>query len=163
MATNQNILPLQNPYEYTEVENGYRFETDFGAIYELIFLLYPTVNESEDYVVYMFNIEQIRKGKIHKDDRIRQTVEKILTLFFAENTNAILVVMDTYDNKQNARQRMFRNWFEKSMIKNVEKYEASCNTENLQLHTMLFVERNNPFKIRILEDYFDLVKINFYS
>jgi len=154
---------LQNPYNIEEVANGYRFTTDFGIVYELIFLLYPTVNTSEDYHVFMFNIEQIKKGKATKDDRIRITIEYVLKLFFQNNVNAILVIMDTIDNKQEARLRLFKNWYKQSNDNRVEKYEVACQTEDIQLFAMLLVETCNPYKSRILEDYYDLVKINFYS
>ena len=154
---------MQNPYDIIEVENGYHFETDFGAIYELTFLLYPTVNTSEDYLMYMFNIEPIKKSKPCKDDKIRLTIEHVLSIFFRENTNAIIVVIDSMDNKQNARQRLFDSWYKQSSYSNVEKYEAACETNDLHLLTMLLIEKSNPFKSQILEDYFDLVKINFYS
>jgi hypothetical protein len=156
-------LNLQSPYNIIEVENGYRFETDFGAVYELTFLLYPIVNTSKDYLIYMFNIEPIKKGKPCKDDRIRLTIECVLSMFFRENVNAIIVVMDSMDNKQNARQRLFDSWYKQSNYSHVEKYEAACETDDLQLLTILLIEKSNPFKSQILEDYFDLVKINFYS
>jgi hypothetical protein len=154
---------LQNPYNITEIENGYRFETDFGAVYELTFLYYPLVNTSEDYCMYMFNIELVKKGKPHGDDRIRLTVESVLRRFFEENFNAILIVLDSLDNRQIIRKRLFDSWFFKSDSGEVEKIEAICSTDDLQLVTMLLVSKHNPFRNRIKEDYFDLVKINFYS
>jgi len=154
---------LHNHYNIEKIANGYRFETDFGSVYELIFILYPLVNTSESYCVYMFNIEQVKKGMPNKDDKIRQTIEFVLSIFFETNINAIIVVMDTFDRKQEARQRLFKNWYLQRNFVNIEKYEAACQTEDLQLFTMLFVDKSNPFKSNILEDYFDLVKINFYS
>jgi hypothetical protein len=154
---------LQSPYNIIEVENGYRFETDFGAVYELTFLLYPTINTSEDYLVYMFNIEQIRKSKPYKDDKIRLTIEHVLSIFFRKNINAIIVIMDSIDSKQNARKRLFDTWYTQSNYSHIEKYEATCETDDLQLLTMLLIEKGNPFRSQILGDYFDLVKINFYS
>ena len=163
MVLNLLISNLQNPYNIEEVANGYRFTTDFGIVYELTFLLYPTVNTSEDYSIYMFNIEQIKKGKTTKDDRIRITIEYVVGLFFENNINVILVIMDTIDNKQEARLRLFKNWYQQRNDNRIEKYEAVCQSEDIQLFTMLLVDTNNPYKRRILEDYYDLVKINFYS
>ena len=163
MVLNLVILSLQSPYHIEEVANGYRFTTNFGIVYELTFLLYPTVNTSKDHCIYMFNIEQIKKGKTTKDDRIRITIEYILGLFFQNNVNAILVVMDTIDSKQEARLRLFKNWYGQRNDNRIEKYEATCQTEDIQLLAMLLIEASNPYKSRILEDYYDLVKINFYS
>jgi len=157
------ILNLQNPYHIEEFVSGYRFTTDFGIVYELTFLLYPTVNTGEGYCVYMFNIEQIKKGKATKDDRIRITIEYVLGLFFQNNVNAILMIMDTMDSKQEARFRLFKNWYRQRNDNRIEKYEAACQTEYIQVLTMLFVDTGNPYKSRVLEDYYDLVKINFYS
>ena len=163
MVLNLLILNLQNPYHIEEVANGYRFTTDFGIVYELTFLLYPTVNTREGYCVYMFNVDQIKKGKTTKDDRIRITIEYILGIFFRNNVNAILVIMDTIDNKQEARLRLFKNWYRQRNNNSIEKYEATCQTGYIQLFTMLLVDVNNPYKGQVLEDYYDLIKINFYS
>ena len=163
MVLNLLILNLQSPYHIEEVANGYRFTTDFDIVYELTFLLYPMVNTSKDYYVYMFNIEQVKKGKITKDDRIRITIEYVVGLFFQNNVNAILVIMDTIDNKQEARLRLFKNWYRQHKGNHIEKYEAACQTEYIQLFSMLLIGTNNLYKSQVLEDYYDLIKINFYS
>jgi len=154
---------LQNHYNITEIESGYQFETDFGSVYQLTFLFYPLINTSEEYCMYMFNIEQVRKGKSNKDERIRLTIEYVLQLFFKENFNAIVVILDSFDDRQFIRKRLFDKWFLQSKNVDVEKIEAICQTDDLQLISMLLVNKNNPLKNKIKDDYFDLVKINFYS
>lgn len=154
---------MQSHYNITEIANGYSFETDFGLIYELTFLYYPIVNTSDEYCLYMFNIEQIKKGETRKDDKIRTTVEYVLRQFFEDNFNAIIIVLDSFDNRQSIRKRLFDSWFQQSKDSEVEKIEAICFIDDLQLITMLLVGKNNPIRNRIKEDYFDLVKINFYS
>jgi hypothetical protein len=156
-------LNLQSPYQCEGIEYGYRFETDFGFVYELTFLRYPTLSERSEYVLYMFNIEQVRKGKTSTDARIQITIEYVLSLFFEENTDAVVVVMDTSDGKHLARKRLFDKWYHQTKKLSIEKYEASCNTEEIEIVTALFVEKNNPFKNIILSDYYELVKVNFYS
>ena len=111
----------------------------------------------------MFNVEQVRKGKTSTDARIQITIEYVLSLFFENNTDAVVVVMDTSDGKHLARKRLFDKWYYQSRKLSIEKYEASCNTEEIEIVTTLFVEKNNPFKNIILSDYYELVKINFYS
>jgi hypothetical protein len=111
----------------------------------------------------MFNIEQIKKGETRKDDKIRTTVEYVLRQFFEDNFNAIIIVLDSFDNRQSIRKRLFDSWFQQSKDSEVEKIEAICFIDDLQLITMLLVGKNNPIRNRIKEDYFDLVKINFYS
>ncbi len=153
----------QNPYKIEQTGCGYRFETDFGFIYELSFLRYPTINERLEYVLYMFNIEQLRKGKASVDVRIQITIEFVLSIFFENNINAVIVVMDSLDGKHLARKRLFDKWYNKSNKTTIEKYEAACSTEEIEIVTTLFIEKNNPFKKVILSDYYELVKINFYS
>jgi len=156
-------LNLQNPYLCEGIEHGYRFETDFGFVYELSFLKYPTLSERLEYVFYMFNIEQVRKGKTSIDARIQITIEYVLSLFFENNTDAVIVVMDSSDNKHWARKRLFDKWYHQTRKLSIEKYEASCNTEEIEIVAVLFVEKNNPHKNNILFDYYELVKMNFYS
>ena len=156
-------MNLQSPYQCEGIDYGYRFETDFGFVYELSFLRYPTLSERSEYILYMFNIEQVRKGKTSTDARIRTTIEYVLSLFFENNTDAVVVVMDSSDGKHLARKKLFDKWYHQSKNFSIEKYEASCNTEEIEIVTMLFVEKNNPFKKIILFDYYELVKLNFYS
>ena len=156
-------MNLQNPYHCEGIEYGYRFETDFGFIYELSFLRYPTLSERLEYILYMFNIEQVKKGKISIDARIQITIEYVLSLFFENNTDAVVVVMDSSDGKHLAHKRLFDKWYYQSKKLSIEKYEASCNTEEIEIVTTLFVEKSNPFKNIILSDYCELVKLNFYS
>jgi len=156
-------LNLQNPYHCEIIEYGYRFETDFGFVYELFFLRYPTLSERSEYTLYMFNIEQVKKGRTATDVRIQITIEYVLSLFFENNTDAVVVVMDSSDGKHLARKRLFDKWYYQSEKLSIEKYEASCNTEDIEIVTTLFVEKTNPFKNIILSDYYELVKLNFYS
>lgn len=151
------------PYSCKRTETGYRFETDFGSVYELIFLQYPTVNERSEYPLYMFSIEQIKKGGTSVDIRIQITVEHILSVFFENNTNAVITVMDSLDGKHAVRKRLFGKWYRKSNRSTIERYEAACITEEIEIITTLFIEKNNPFKKIVLSDYYDLVKINFYA
>ena len=156
-------MSLQNPYRCNEIEFGYRFETDFGFVYELTFLRYPTLSERSEYVFYMFNIEAVKKGKVFIDERIRVTVEYVLSLFFENNTDAVVVVMDSSDGKHSARKRLFDKWYYQSKNMSIEKYGTFCKTEEIEIIATLFVEKNNPFKNSILFDYYELVKSNFYS
>ena len=132
-------------------------------MYELSFLKYPTLSDSGEYVLYMFNIEQLKKGKTSVDVRIQITIESILSTFFENNTNAVVAVMETLDGKHLARKRLFDKWYNQSNILTIEKYEAACNTEEIEIVSILLVTKNNPFKKVILSDYYELVKINFYS
>jgi len=121
------------------------------------------LNERSEYVLYMFNIEQVKKGKVSADMRIQITIEYVLSLFFENNTDAVVVVMDSSDGKHFARKRLFDKWFYQTRKLSIEKYEASCNTEEIEIVATLFVEKKNPFKNIILSDYYELVKLNFYS
>jgi len=160
---NQTILNLHTPYNHVRTDYGYRFETDFGFIYDLTFIRYPTLSECPEYVLFMFNIEQVKKGKTSVDERIQLTIEHVLSLFFENNSDAVVVVMDSTDGKHLARKRLFDKWYHQTGKISIEKYEASCKTEEIEIITTLFVEKNNPFKNIILSDYYELVKINFYS
>ena len=142
------------PYRIERTSGGYSFETDFGFIYELSFLRYPTVNERLEYDFRMFNIEQVRKGKTSVDKRIQTTIEYVLSLFFENNADAVLVVLDSSDGKHLARKRLFDKWYNQSNKSTIEKYEAACITEEIEIITTLFVEKNNPFKNFILSDYY---------
>ena len=156
-------MKLHIPYHCERITYGYRFETDSGFIYDLTFLKYPMLNERSEYVLYMFNIEQVKKGKVSADIRIQITIEYVLSLFFENNTDAVVVVMDSSDGKHFARKRLFDKWFYQTRKLSIEKYEASCNTEEIEIVATLFVEKKNPFKNIILSDYYELVKLNFYS
>ncbi|MDR2963784.1 MAG: hypothetical protein LBU90_09175 [Bacteroidales bacterium] len=154
---------MQNHYNIVDTENGYSFTTDFGAVYQLTFLFYPLVNARADYNMYMFNIELLKKGKTNTDEKIRLTIEYVLQTFFSENNNAIVIILDSFDNRQFVRKRLFEKWFLQTPNNTIEKIETICHIDDIQLITMLLVEKHNPLRNIIKDDYFDLVKINFYS
>jgi hypothetical protein len=121
------------------------------------------VNARADYNMYMFNIELLKKGKTNTDEKIRLTIEYVLQTFFSENNNAIVIILDSFDNRQFVRKRLFEKWFLQTPNNTIEKIETICHIDDIQLITMLLVEKHNPLRNIIKDDYFDLVKINFYS
>ena len=131
-------MSLQSPYHCEGIEYGYRFETDFGFVYELSFLRYPTLSECTEYVLYMFNIEQVRKGKISTDARIQITIDYVLSRFFENNTDAVLVVMYSSDGKHLARERLFDKWYYKSIKNGHHRFsKAWLDYLRYPLHTHL--------------------------
>ena len=64
---NPIILNLHTPYHCERRTYGYRFETDFGYIYDLTFIKYPTFCERPEYVLYMFKRNNPYKNIILSD------------------------------------------------------------------------------------------------
>ena len=111
MDSNQIDSDSQNLYSLQETSTGYSFETECGCVYEIAFMDYPVINQSQDYNIFTFNIEPITTEKRTGGKYIKTTVQKVLMEFFQKNRNALIIVLDNSDHKQHARHRLFGSWY----------------------------------------------------
>ena len=112
MDLKMNQSFLLNHYNIEETDNGYKFVTNSGISYFLTFISYPVVSEILSTNIYMFNIERencATNGPY--DEQVRDTVIYVLFRFFEKHEDALITICDIMDGKQNARKRLFDNWF----------------------------------------------------
>ena len=106
---------MLNPYEITVVESGYEFSTDNQIIYYVYFTdVSETFNERDG--VYSFGFEPRNvtdQVLMPKDQRVGDTIAKIIESFFIKNKNVIVYVPYDKDKKDKLRMRLFDIWFNK--------------------------------------------------
>lgn len=154
---------MQNHYELIISENGYTFKTDHGQIYELSFLLYPAVNDNDNFVLYIFGFEPTIKGRFPHDSKIETTIKHAINKFFGENNDALIVVLDSMDGRHHARKKLFDSWYCRHANSSIHKLDAHSVTEEIEIIASLLVEKSNPYYKEIVGSFFELAGINFYS
>lgn len=140
------------PYQvYGVNEDSYTFVTEQGVQYAISFI---EEFELGGCMSYQFSIHN--KNKLHGsyDMNIRQTIIAIIEEFFPENLNVLLYICDTSDNREEARNRLFIQWFKK--FADPSHYticSADTVVEQQGFYTAIIVENRNPKLESIKQDY----------
>lgn len=113
-------LNSSSRYSLTEAPNGYIFTTDYGNEYLVTFSDLTSIINLKGLKIYDFGIEVIKRNSVKNDKfngKLKNTIVALLSqLFFKQPECAILIILDTTDNKHQARYRMFlslkhNSWF----------------------------------------------------
>ena len=113
-------LNSSSRYSLTEAPNGYIFTTDYGNEYLVTFSDLTSIINLKGLKIYDFGIEVIKRNSVKNDKfngKLKNTIAALLSqLFFKQPECAILIILDTTDNKHQARYRMFlslkhNSWF----------------------------------------------------
>ncbi|MBQ0074781.1 MAG: hypothetical protein KBT34_11355 [Prevotella sp.] len=150
-----------HPYPLRKDEDGiYTFTTEDGIEYNIIFIDMGVYAE-ELWGVYQFNIER-NQNIVHKiDNRIYHTVIYILERFFQETPDdAILMVCDSSDGKQQKRRKLFDRWYAKSSHKeDIDVFNAEYHDyNNDKVYTSLYINRHTPRYKTVVDSYMQLVR-----
>lgn len=153
-------------YDVIPCEYGYQFETNSGARYFITFVPYPTLSDGVNDCLYMFNIERANDKDLQQgqnDKRVRNTIVKLLAEFFKHNEQALIVVLDVLDGKQEARKRLFDQWF--NMFNNgvLKRLEAPCNIEGEETYAMLYFRVDASNGVFFEEEFKVLTSYNFFN
>lgn len=140
----------------------YVFTTEAGVVYHAYFIDFsmyaPQFND-----VYMFNIEPEGDTTNQPQDiRISHTIVKILSRFFANLQNAMIMVCDSIDGREYKRNLLFDRWYRHYATADIAKYDASAETEDYMLYVSLFVHKDNVKKSEIVSAFYELVRNNMY-
>lgn len=158
MASNSQL-----PYDVIEEDDwNYSFTTKHGIVYHAYFLDFSTYHPSFS-DVYTFNIEPDNEKPHPIDNRIAQTIVHILKSFFTHKKNSMLMVCDNLDGKEIKRKNLFTRWFNQYKDGNIDKYDASANTEDYVLYVSIYIHKENPNKRELISAFYDLIKNNLYT
>ena len=153
-------LPL--PYKVTEEGDwNYSFVTKYGIKYHAYFLDY-SVYHPDFTNVYVFNIEPETDAPHPIDRQIALTIVDILKQFFLQIENAMIMICDTLDGKEEKRELLFSRWFLKYNDGSIIKYDASSENEDYTLYVSLYLRKDNSDAKRLVAAFYDLVKNNLY-
>lgn len=157
------MLNLLSPYEIEEIDQGYQFTTESGALYFITFIEYPPINDFLNTKVFMFNIDRSYGSSKHfNTQRVRDTIIHILNIFFANHSDALLTIYDIVDGKQNARRRLFAGWYNRYGKGKVEKRECEFMIDKVKTYATLYYLENHIDKEELNKEFEDLVSLNFY-
>lgn len=156
------ISSLLHPYSYViDGDMRYTFTTVDGVVYHAYFLDYSAL--FPDFPnVYMFNIEPESNEPHPIDVRISHTIVSILSQFFENNLNTMIMVCDNIDGKERKRNALFERWYQNYGTSHIVKYDASVETEDYMLYVSLFVHGSNPLRKDIVSYFYELVRNNMY-
>lgn len=164
MDLKMNQLFLQNHYNVEETDNGYKFVTDSGISYFLTFISYPAVSDFLSTNIYMFNIEKETSAICRPyDERVRDTIVYVIFRFFEKHEDALITIYDIIDGKQDARKRLFDNWFNTYNAGQLIKIDETCVIDNTKTFVSLMFTANHYNKKNLKEEFKKLAQFNFYN
>lgn len=157
------IYDSLHPYSFRlDGDMHYVFTTDAGAVYHAYFIDF-SMYAPQFQEVYMFNIEpEGDTTNLPRDIRISHTIVSILSLFFANHQNSMIMVCDSIDGREYKRNMLFERWYRHYSTADIAKYDASAETEDYMLYVSLFVHKDNTRKAEIVSAFYELVRNNMY-
>lgn len=151
------------PYDVEEIEElSYLFVNRDGIRYHVyfnpMFLYYPQFPNT-----YAFNIEPEDKTPHAIDRRIAVTIVEILRQFFKNMENAMIMVCDSTDGKEQKRRLLFDLWFENYNDGSLCKMDASASTPEYDMYLSIYYKEQNPNKKQLLEAFRELMNGDLYE
>lgn len=161
-------MPQPQPYPTTELNNKHYFVTDKEVVYTYGFdnvtaRLSPLLGIYDIEIQYFaFNREfpeQSINGKKSlgkKDDRVSETIFKIIEDFFENSSRVLIYVCDGMDKRDRQRQALFKNWHRIRGEKyNIDDFQVDIELEevNQTLYSGLVTKKDFPER-EVLESEF---------
>lgn len=158
-AFNLTRLNFHSPYKVWGENDEYKFMTDHGVSYRIIFSPNKDIWQNGAYEFSIFN----ENNKISPNDpKVRGTVEAIIEEFFLTNPNILLYQCETGDNRQAMRARLFNKWFNEYAGKHKFYVRVSViHDDEIDNYIALIVQTTNPNLDNILKTFDDF--IGFFS
>ena len=152
-----------HPYSFRiDGDMHYVFTTEADIVYHAYFINFRMYAPQFD-DVYMFNIEPEGDTTNQPQDiRISHTIVRILSLFFANHQNSMIMVCDSIDEREHKRNLLFDRWYRHYATADIAKYDASAETADYMLYVSLFVHKDNSRKSEIVSAFYELVRNNMY-
>ena len=146
-----------SPYKLTKIEtNSFVFETKFGLRYNVGF--------AEDYSfleegVYQFYIVNLSHDHAQEDSLVKETICALLEAFFNAEPATMLYICDTSDNRQEVRDRLFRNWFSEYAYLGAFTMINECITfDGVRYFASIMLRNDHPQYENIKNAFRDFVK-----
>lgn len=153
---------MQPPYKISRSSDwDYTFATQHGIIYHAYFVDFSNYHPSFSNV-YTFNIEP--EGTVNHpiDHRIALTVVSILKQFFETKGNAMIMLCDNLDGKEEKRKLLFQRWFNRYNDGSIIKFDASAETEDYTLYVSMYLRRDNPNTTELIKSFYELIGNDMY-
>lgn len=148
----------QSPYEIMVSDGGdFTFVTDAGIHYSLSF---TEEMEIGGCLAYQFILRKIEEVHSSYDEKVVGSIFAIILEFFRLNLNVLLYICDNSDNREEARNRLFINWFK--TFADSDRFTictANTNVEGQGLYAAIIIENRNPMLESIKKDFYASAEI----
>ena len=138
----------QSFFSFT-TENGTAYYADFQDQSQLL------VKHQGLFGFYEFSFEHVDNqldSRTKFDEKIRNTIEDLLFKFFENPDKVLYYVCDSSDNRQLARQRLFKRWFNEQEPLPVNQLEIDLSDE---LKVVILIHQSFPFQQQFEEALFE--------
>ena len=135
-------ININSPCIVTAEDNrSFIFFTD-EACYRIGFAEDYTISFSN---VYQFYLQKV-SGKSHLSSEVYGTVKAVIEEFFVNDDVALLYICDTSDNRQAARDRLFRTWYLKANADGTFiMHNASVEVQKVKFYAALITRSKSEF------------------
>lgn len=156
-------LPSLPPYEVTTIDElNYEFTNRDGIKYYLYFM--PVYGMYPDLVnTYSFSIEREGTTPHPLDRRIAATVVDVLRRFFQNVENAMIMVCDSTDGKQERRRNLFNRWFHLYNDGTLTTINAEVDGGDYELLLSIYFKKTNPYRQQLVKAFGELMSRDFYE
>jgi len=148
-------LPTPYDWSFDKILGVFRFQGNNGADYEV------ALKEAGD--VYFSNFPEIKslsyeiafessRASSHYDERVSLTIVEIVKAILQKGS-IIIFVCESRDEKQNARHKLFANWFKK-YGDGFEKYDFEFDDER-PYYLSLLLDANKHTRPQLIIDEFE--------
>lgn len=149
---------MHSPYKiHTDPNSGYTFITDNNIKYFITF--FDRSNELEGIEnVQIFEFSFFPENHNHgtHDPRVSQTIMEAINQFFQKESNVLLFICDSIDNKSLARKRLFNKWFISESIPQIEKIDNDIVSGECTYYTSLLLNNNLIEKEKLIKSFSEL-------
>jgi len=154
---------LLHPYEVSIIgELSYEFVNRDGIKYYLYFMpvseMYPNLVNT-----YSFSIEREGTRPHPLDRRIAATVVDVLRRFFQNVENAMIMVCDSTDGKQELRRNLFNRWFHYYNDGTINTINAEVGDGDYELLLSIYFKKTNPYRQQLVKAFSDLLNSDIFE
>lgn len=158
MRLSVDSINEQSPYWVIQLDDMlFRFVTKNGIRYRVGF--YPdTFFLTEG--AYHFFIEKVQNESVPFDPDVFNVVSLIIEEFFRCQSNVMLYICDSTDNREEARSKLYRNWFES--YSNKDKYtlaDAAIPFEGMSVYAGMLIRKDHPAYELVVDAFDSFVKL----
>ena len=153
---------LLHPYDYQTLDDlTYGFSTESGVEYVAYFLDMGAYSDHFENV-YTFNFEATQcVDDAPQDPRISDTICVILGRILMQHRNAVIIVCDNLDHREQGRNRLFQSWFLRMENTEIIKIDRQYHSEEYDIFASLFIHTKNPDLELIVREFIQLTDNGF--
>ena len=153
-----NYINRLSPYKvWTENGRDYLIETNRDTLFRIGFM-----DDSSIWTTgaYQFTINNESRRPSPNDQKLKDTIFRIVEAFFAANPDILLYICDTGDRKQAFRSRLFIRWF--NSYSNRDDYmmrTAEIQEGDVKNFAALIVQKSNPRLQEIIAEFDETINV----